>query len=90
MLTPKKIYSPSITILTPSAYGKVMATSLCWALGSNIVHVLPIVRMAPLELVLDLGDARKYVGLDVGLTLTDLDAILIEGIISFQDPSTTS
>lgn len=82
ILTPKKIYSPSITILTPSAYGKSWRQA---SVGFGVQHRTRFTDSADgaFGVGFGLGDARKYVGLDVGLTLTDLDA-MDRGIISFK------
>ena len=82
LLTPKKIYSPSITILTPSAYGKSWRQA---SVGFGFQHRTRFSNSADgaLGFGFGLGDAQKYVGLDVGLTLTDLDN-LDRGIMSFK------
>ena len=82
LLTPKKIYSPSITILTPSAYGKSWRQA---SVGFGFQHRTRFSNSADgaFGVGFGLGDAQKYVGLDVGLTLTDLDN-LDRGIISFK------
>lgn len=82
ILTPKIIYSPSTTILTPSAYGKSWRQA---SVGFGFQHRTRFTDSADgaFGVGIGLGDARKYVGLDVGLTLTDLDAF-DRGIISFK------
>lgn len=82
LLTPKIIYSPSTTILTPSAYGKSWRQA---SVGFGFQHRTRFTNSADgaFGVGLGLGDARKYVGLDVGLTLTDLDNF-DRGIISFK------
>lgn len=82
LLTPKIIYSPSTTILTPSAYGKSWRQA---SVGFGFQHRTRFTNSADgaIGVGIGLGDARKYVGLDVGLTLTDLDNF-DRGIISFK------
>lgn len=82
LLTPKVIYSPSTTILTPSAYGKSWRQA---SVGLGFQHRTRFTDSADgaIGVGFGLGDARKYVGLDVGLTLTDLDNFE-RGIISFK------
>lgn len=82
LLTPKVIYSPSTTILTPSAYGKSWRQA---SVGLGFQHRTRFTNSADgaVGVGFGLGDARKYVGLDVGLTLTDLDNFE-RGIISFK------
>ncbi|ABW28895.1 hypothetical protein AM1_3910 [Acaryochloris marina MBIC11017] len=82
LLTPKVIYSPSTTILTPSAYGKSWRQA---SVGFGFQHRTRFTNSADgaIGVGIGLGDARKYVGLDVGLTLTDLDNF-DRGIISFK------
>ncbi|WP_299403163.1 hypothetical protein [Acaryochloris sp. IP29b_bin.148] len=82
VLTPKKIYSPSISILTPSAYGKSWRQA---SVGLGIQHRTRFTDSADgaFGVGFGLGDARKYVGLDVGVALTDLDSF-DRGIISFK------
>ncbi|UJB68116.1 hypothetical protein HRE53_16100 [Acaryochloris sp. 'Moss Beach'] len=82
LLTPKVIYSPSTTILTPSAYGKSWRQA---SVGIGFQHRTRFTNSSDgaIGVGFGLGDARKYVGLDVGLTLTDLDNFE-RGIISFK------
>jgi hypothetical protein len=82
LLIPPKTYSPSITILSPSAYGKSWRQA---SIGFGIQHRTRFTDSADgaFGMGFGLGDARKYVGLDVGLSLTDLDS-LDRGIISFK------
>lgn len=82
LLTPKVIYSPSTTILTPSAYGKSWRQA---SVGLGFQHRTRFTNSADgaVGVGFGLGDARKYVGLDVGLTLPDLDNFE-RGIISFK------
>lgn len=82
LLTPKVIYSPSTTILTPSAYGKSWRQA---SVGIGFQHRTRFTNSSDgaIGVGFGFGDARKYVGLDVGLTLTDLDNFE-RGIISFK------
>lgn len=82
LLTPKIIYSPSTTILTPSAYGKSWRQA---SVGFGFQHRTRFTDLVDgaFGVGIGFGDARKYVGLDVGLTMTDLDNFE-RGIISFK------
>lgn len=82
LLTPPKTYSPSITILSPSAYGKSWRQA---SIGFGVQHRTRFTDSADgaFGMGFGLGDAQKYVGLDIGLALTDLDS-LDRGIISFK------
>ncbi|NJK41858.1 MAG: hypothetical protein HC934_11950 [Acaryochloridaceae cyanobacterium SU_2_1] len=82
LLTPKRIYSPSITILTPSAYGKSWRQA---SVGFGVQHRTRFSNSADgaFGVGIGFGDAQKYVGLDVGLTLTDLQDFE-RAIISFK------
>jgi len=78
--------SPGISILTPSAYGQSWGSA---SIGLGVQSRTRFTNKADgvLGLGFGLGDAQKSVGLDIGLTLVDLDPIeniLQSGAVSFK------
>lgn len=76
-------YAPSITLLTPSAFGK------DWRQYSVGVGFQERTRFSnssdgAVGVGFGLGDSRKLVGLDIGITFTDLSAFFDSGIVSFK------
>ena len=76
-------YGPSITLLTPSAFGK------DWRQFSVGVGFQERTRFTTssdgaVGVGFGLGDSEKYVGLDIGITFTDLSDFFDRGIVSFK------
>lgn len=76
-------YAPSITLLTPSAFGK------DWRQYSVGVGFQERTRNTTksdgaVGLGFGLGDADQWVGLDIGITFTDLSDFFDRGIVSFK------
>ncbi|WP_204105083.1 MULTISPECIES: hypothetical protein [Spirulina sp. CCY15215] len=75
--------SPSITVVTPSAYGASWGNA---AIGVGLQSRTRFSDRADgiLGVKVGLGDARETIGAEISLTLVDLDSLFSDGAISFK------
>ncbi|MCM1983296.1 hypothetical protein [Lyngbya confervoides] len=76
-------YSPGISLLTPTAFGKRWRQ---YSVGIGFQERTRFTNQADgaVGIGLGAGDPQKFVGLDVGITFTDLSDPLDRGIVSFK------
>lgn len=83
LVTPQQyITSPNITIITPSGYGKSWG-NLSAGLGLQTRTRYTDRADGILGIGFGLGESSKYIGLDIGVTVSDLDT-LEDGTISLK------
>jgi hypothetical protein len=76
--------APSITVITPSAYGKSWG-NLSVGLGLQTRTRFTNEADGVLGIGIGLGDEQKWVGLDIGITITDLlGTTAQDGTVSFK------
>jgi hypothetical protein len=81
---PRYLATPGITVITPSAYGKSWG-DISIGLGLQARTRFTNEPDGVLGVGFGLGDEQKYVGLDVGVTITDLlEAPGQDGTVSFK------